>query len=242
MYGVQFGMDGLSLDGTTWYNPKTNDVVHIKSNFFEDNVMKLQTTSGRMMTLGQLEQYVQWTGQGEPPTTKNESESKQNDLPPEVASLLAPTDKIGDNSEEYPNGDILPEDLELISGGEKRSAQGHYLQPTAMINPHNIRLTKTSNYDIIDRALNKTKDPDWNLVMKWPKFPQKELDMLTTVMDIPLNEVTDYYIDKIQSELDALMLNIKDQLCDYIDNKLNPKSDPEIPKKVIKKKNVKATT
>lgn len=230
MYGVQFGMDGPSLDGTTWYNPKTNDVIKIRSNYFEDSIMKIQTSDGRSMTLDYLRDYVQWKGNGEPPKTPIQ-ESKE-ELPPEVASLL-------DNSNDNDGVDgILPEDLDLIQPKTLGNTN------SKRINLNNINITNqtvnnnTTNYNIIDRALNKTSKPDWNLVMKWNKFPQKELDMLVSIMDIPIDEISDYYMNKIQRNFDAFVKDIKDQLGSYIKTKLYPEEESKTPpKKSIKKKN-----
>lgn len=225
MSGAVFGMDGLSLDNTTWYNPKTGDVIKIRSNYFEDDHMVLQTMEGRMIRLESLQDYIQWQGPGQPPTKPMEdvpSTQPSGDLPPEVANL------IGDATDAVDDG-ILPEDLELIRGNQpqqKRLKQDGF-QPLNFT----PQSKTTANYDIIKRALGKTKDPDWVLTMKWPKFPEKELDMLMTVMDIPMDEISEYYIGNIRNEFDEFISNLKSQLGDYITKKLNHEDATKEPKK-----------
>lgn len=243
MYGVQFGMDGPSLDGTTWYNPKTNDVIRIKSNYFEDSVMKVQTSDGRNLTLDRLKDYVQWKGSGEPPKTP--VKENKEELPPEVAAMLV--DNNTNNDVANTMDDILPEDAALIqpkrvsinsSNSDYHPFSNHY---SSLNTPQN-----TDNYNIIDRALNRASKPDWNLVMKWSNFPQKELDMLLSVMDIPVEEISDYYMNKIKQDFNDFIKDIKSQLSSYIKSKINPADTPKVPvkdheakpsKKITKKKN-----
>lgn len=210
MQGINFGMDGLSLDGTTWYNPDTGDSFKVRSNFFEDNNMILQTTDGRRISLDKMDGYVQWQGSGQPPKGPLESPKQvKQDIPTEILAELASSD----NPE-----DILPEDLALISGASPVSPRK---QPESV-----ARSTQNPNHDIIDRALKKTKTPDWSVVMKWPKFPENEITLLHTVMDIPMDEIADYYMGCIQDEFNEFMNNIRSQITDYIQSKLRKDEPP----------------
>ena len=62
----QFGIDGPVLDDTIWYNAKTGDSFKVRSNYFEDNNMVVQTYDGRRFNLNQLTDYLQWTGKDLP--------------------------------------------------------------------------------------------------------------------------------------------------------------------------------
>ena len=224
MYGVQFGMDGLSLDGTTWYNPKTNDVIKIKSNYFEDNVMMIQTGDGRRLSLDKLSDYVQWKGKGEPPRSQPVHEST-TELPPEVTSILD-------------NNDMLPEDVELAYGKGVETPR-----PPLKLPDRHSYTQNGSNYSIIDRALTKASKPDCTLGLKWNKFPCKEIDMLLTVMDISKDEIADYYMNNIREEFNTFIQDLKRQFIEYINSKLgvSPQEKTDTPprsKKQQKKKNV----
>lgn len=201
MQEINFGMDGLSLDGTVWYNAKTGDSFKVRSNFFEDNNMILQTTDGRRININNMDGYVQWQESGQPPKGPLEStKPTKQSIPAEVLSEL----DNGDN----PTG-ILAEDLALIQGA---AVQRQFVPPTYA--------TKSSNHDIIDRALKKAKTPDWSVVMKWNKFPEQELTLLCSVMDISVEEIAEYYMDHLRDEFDEFMNNIRDQISDYIQSKL----------------------
>ena len=103
MNNVNFGMDGLSLDNTTWYNPKTSDSFKVRSNFFENNEMILQAYDGRSFNLKNMNDYVQYTGKTPPPKLEPKSEP----IPDEVLNLI---------NNEQPDQDnyMLPEDEVLI--------------------------------------------------------------------------------------------------------------------------------
>ena len=217
MYGVQFGMDGLSLDGTTWYNPKNNSVVKIKSNYFEDNTMKLQCDNGRIMTLEQLSDYVQWTGKGEPPKTPiQHTPTRSNELPPEVSAMLS-------TSPDSVSSDILPEDLDIIQGKNKRINIDNNPLLQAMNGIQTVSaavVTTSANYNIIDRALNKTTSPSWDLSMNWNNFPKKEIELLSSVMDIPIDEIVDYYFDKMKKDFNKSFDKAKIQLQNHMEKML----------------------
>lgn len=209
-------MDGLSLDGTYWHNPKTGDSFMIKNNYFEDNRMIVVTSDGRRFDLDKMNDYVQ-TKSLVPKSTPQPQESQKNiltELPPEVANIIDTTDPGVDDMENY----MDPEDLAMIQG----------LGAPAPLDSPNMRRIQipvkqspaSQNADIIERALNKSKKPDWVLTMKWPKFPQKELDMLLTVMDVPIEDIEEYYLSHIKEEFDSFIGNLKKQLGDYIEKKL----------------------
>lgn len=204
MNEINFGMDGFSLDNTTWYNPKNNDVVKIRSNYFEDNNMVIQTYDGRVMNLNQLSNYVQWTGKGEPPKTPQQ-EKPIDTVPPEIAAMVE-----NNNEDSY----LDPEDMAMISGIPMTSH-------SEIVKPQYTKPSKSPNYDIIDRALNKTKQPKIELDVKWNKFPSREIEMLIDIMDIPKQEISDYYINNIKDDMNSFIDNIKNQLTKYIEEKLS---------------------
>lgn len=208
MNNVYFGMDGMSLDGTYWHNPKTGDSFMIRSNYFEDNRMIITTSDGRSFDMDKMKDYVQ-TKNLVPKTTPAPSIS---DLPQEVIDIM-------DTGETTAESYIDPEDLAMI--------QGYSETPNPSVNTSKKVALRNPNEEIIERALSKTKKPEWKLSISWPDFPQKELDMLITVMDVPMSDIEDYYLRHIQADFnsESFMDNIKSQLGDYID--IVEKSDEE---------------
>jgi len=217
----QFGIDGPVLDDTVWYNAKTGDSFKVRSNYFEDNNMIVQTYDGRRLNLNQLTEYVQWTGKDLPPKKPISQPSKTEELPPEIAA------EIGEAPEE---GLIDPEDLAMINGA----------QPTVPKESRQLHLPvskpQTSNRAFIEKALSKAKFPNWSIVMKWPNFPQDEISLLVRAMDIPIDEIADYYLDNITQEFDSFIDNIKKQLSHYLIEKLIPKDEPDAKTKSTTKK------
>ena len=191
MNGINFGMDGLVLDNTTWYNAKTGDTFKVKSNYFENNRMVIQAYDGRTFDLDHLNDYVQWTGKDAPPKPQPKQQKHNDDIPQNIKDMIAGSDD-----------DILPEDLDI-------------LYPTA--NTHKPQTKQESpNQLIIDRALSKVTKPTIKTEITWKKFPQREIDMLVNVMDIPMSEIVDYYINSLS--LDDLLESIKDQIPVYINS------------------------
>lgn len=223
--GINFNMDGLVLDNTTWYNAKTGDSFKVRSNYFEDNHMMLQTYDGRIIDMEQMTDYVQWTGSGEPPKPEpTQAPGNQNndisDLPPEVLSIL----ENGDGDDPY--GGMDPEDYAMIHGAAASGATPNLNVGRSKQDGFHPIQPKSSNYSIIERALTKVQEPEFNIVMKWPKFPQREIEMLVDVMDIPTEEISDYYLNKVTDEMDKFMNSMKSQLSDYLKDKLKKQEEP----------------
>lgn len=212
-----FGMGNLVLDNTIWWNPKTGDSFKVRSNYMEDNDMIIQAVDGRVFKMSQLaNKYLQWHGEGQPPKTPVEStnpSSNHTDLPPEIAAEIE-TD--ADNSEESL---IDPEDLAMINGAGAPAAPKVQLPKAAPNKP------VSDDVAIIERALKKAKKPSWNIVMKWPNFPQDEIKLLHAVMGIPIDDIADYYLNNIISEFDSFVGNLKSQLSDYILDKITPQDE-----------------
>lgn len=234
--GVNFGMDGLSLDNTTWYNSKTGDSFKVRSNYFEDNNMILQAYDGRQFNLNQLNDYVQI--KGEPPKGPiNPPKHVKDEIPPEVASMLASKDEP--TVEEF----MDPEDLAILNGmkatndtvPQSRALKQDGIQFPVMLSSQK----KATNYDIIDRALSKTDMPDFVINMKWKNFPQMELKMLSDIMDVPMDEITDYYLNKITNEFDDFLDNMKEQLKSYLMERMVEPTQPETVKPKPTKKSTK---
>ena len=224
----QFGIDGPVLDDTVWYNAKTGDSFKVRSNYFEDNNMIVQTYDGRRFNLNQLTEYVQWTGKDLPPKkpVTQPSVPTREELPPEIAA------EIGDAPEE--ESLIDPEDLAMINGAKPAAPK----ESRPLNQP--VSKPQTSNRAFIEKALSKAKFPNWSIVMKWPNFPQNEIALLFRSMDIPIDEIADYYLDNITQEFDSFMGNIKKQLHNYLIERLIPKDEPDektkTPKTTVKKK------
>jgi hypothetical protein len=63
-------------------------------------------------------------------------------------------------------------------------------------------------YPIIEKALSKTVLPEIDIQLKWSKYPEREIEMLTDIMDVQMSEIVDWYINKFGvNEIKKLMEN-----------------------------------
>ena len=187
--GVVFNAEGPMMSGT-WYNPSTGDSFTVHDNFFEDNQFMVATTDGRMLNYDQIQYYIQ----SDKPISPKPSLA---DVPTSITSLLE------DNSET----DILSDDQSLINGNL-------YVSPeplSAVINTNKSWINpqqSSSNYPIIEKALSKTALPNIDIQLNWDKYPSREIEMLQDIMEVPMEEIVEWYINKFGvNEIKKLMEN-----------------------------------
>jgi hypothetical protein len=184
MNNINFSIDGPVMNGT-WYNPQTNDKFTVRDTFFENNQLIIQTTDGRMMDYNMIQNYVQC----DPKDIPSSTESKQSyNIPAEVASILeTPTPQ---------DSNMIEEDMALLNNPLKfsrpdRSSLGN-LNKT---NNEGIGLSEDQR--LVERVLSRQQQPSISCNINWPKFPQKQMDVLMDMMGVDLDDVCDFYISKI---------------------------------------------
>lgn len=190
--GMMFGGEGPVMNGT-WYNPHTGDAFTVRDSFFEDNQYVVTTTDGRYFRYDQLQNYIQSDMKLEDLKQMHETKENTNEiLPLEVSNLI---DKADD---EEPIG-ILPDDLDLI---KPRSLGNLGDKPTvANYVKDNIKLPVAPvnmNSAIIEKALKNTVKPNFSINVEWSNYPSKEIEMLKDIMEIPSDEIVEWYLDNIQ--------------------------------------------
>lgn len=228
---MNFPMDGLAIDNTTWWNPNTGDSFKVKSNYFEDNIMMIQTYDNRVFPMDRMESYVMWTGKGTPPKPepKQPQAPKQVEaLPPEVANLISGG---SDDYDEY----LLDEDKELLGGGlvpptpdTKPSIGIEKVQTQTPVLTQG-QAPRSSDRDIIERALANAKTPEWNLYMKWPNFPKNEITLLHNIMGVSIDDISDYYLDDIVKDFEGFIKSIREEIGNYIRMEMMEEISEEVP-------------
>lgn len=193
--GITFTGASPVMTGT-WFNPQTGDRFTVKDTFFENNEYVVYTTDGRMLNYNQIQYYVQSEG-------KNDMDSNNNvhdDLPSEVQAILEPLN----------NGSIM-ENSDLIGGSlwenstRNAAVVDSYFIPESDFRP---QIQFSNNTHIIEKALSKTTLPEININLQWKKYPEKEIEMLKDIMDIPMQEIVDWYISKMgATEIRNLMID-----------------------------------
>ena len=199
LHDLTFNIEGPMMQGT-WINPATGDTFTVKDSFFQDNQYIVQTTDGRMIGYDRLQNYVQTDSNKEMESIKrqaqNESKNILDDVPDNILAMMDDTGK-DDTASLTPDDDfgMLPEDAALLKGTPPGSA-GTTPIPAGDLRSTSHRYAQQSpNYTIIEKALKKTQMFDINHIVSWSNFPTREIEMLTDVMDIDINEIVDYYVN-----------------------------------------------
>lgn len=193
MNGMMFGGEGPVMQGT-WYNPNTGDAFTVRDSFFEDNQYVVTTTDGRYLNYNQIQNYVQ----SDMPLEQLKKQVKpqktaQNEIPAELKDLIETEDSV--------ESMMSPEDAALINGG--RSLGNLNNRHIAPASEHQIKLPVTQdvpsniNYSIIEKALKNASKPEIKVDIFWDVYPEKQIDMLTDVMEIPIDEIVTWYLDNI---------------------------------------------
>ena len=201
-------MDNLTISGT-WVNPKTGHRFEVRDCYWEDGIYKVQTKAGQVLDFAALENYVQENLQpGEKPmeiSSNNSNNGLGGNIPSEVLSELLPDDNSNNNENEL--NSISPDEVSLIYGND--------LPPTGLLgnnNNNNLNeIQKSTNYDIIDKALSKhlnslkfellIKDTRKVNSKKGAKFEDAISMLLHHFDDIKKEEVIDYIVDNSLSKI-----------------------------------------
>lgn len=214
--GMMFGGEGPIMQGT-WYNPNTGDAFTVRDSFFEDNQYVVTTTDGRYLNYDQIQDYVQSDMKLE--ELKKMKVEKKNtvkeELPAEVADLIA-----GNGGDPYASM-MTPEDMMI--GNNKPNLGNLYrddlpVQKTPVgnvyVDTHNTGKGQSMNEAIIEKALKNTEKPEFNVNVIWDNFPLKQIEMLKDIMEIPEDEIIDWYLDNIEMRevVDALKTAIRSKI------------------------------
>lgn len=211
MNGMNFGMEGPQVTGW-WYNPTTGDKFNAVDNYFEDNNLLIKTADGRLLNYNQIQNYVHVEDPksipDKPITTKSK---KQNDeIPAEVLAEI-------DNGEEDGGGLLIPEDN--IFGRpikQNPSAElGNIYSGSEQVQP------AIQDFAIIDRALSGKEIPNPVAQISWDEFPKREIEMLVDVMNIPEDEIVEYYINRVS--IDVVKEMVAKSVREYIELSLGDK-------------------
>lgn len=210
MQGMMFGGEGPVMKGT-WYNPANGDVFTVRDSFFEDNNYIVATTDGRYLRYEQLQNYTQ----SDMPANElkavlaQNSKKHEEEIPSEIKNLLEDSD---DPYSEYmiPDDMVQPRSLGNISDTRHIApAVAHQSAPLGNINtPVNM------NTAIIEKALKNAPKPEFVVNVYWESYPSKQIEMLKDVMEIPQEEILDWYLANIDMKdvIDAIKVGISNRI------------------------------
>ena len=210
--GMNFGMDGPQVTGW-WYNPKTGDKFNAVDNYFEDNNLLIKTVDGKILNYNQIQNYVHVEDPKMIPDKPVLQKTKKQDdeIPAEVLAEI---------ETEEENDILIPDDD--IYGGVKQTNK-----PTqATTHQEQLKQTPISqNLAIIKRALDGKNSPGLVGNICWDGFPKREIEMLVDVMQIPENEIIEYYINNIS--INYIKDVISQSIRDYVNKQLHNEKEQE---------------
>lgn len=203
MPGISFNMDGPVMTGT-WYNPKNGDSFTVRDTYFEDNNYMVMTTDGRRLDYNFIQNYIK----SDTPLPKMEQPKQSPKI--EVGDINTVNEGIITSNDEL----ILSDDLLLLQN--KTIPQNEFDSvhiSSQRVVKDIVKEKRSDNYYIIEKAFSKVKPPKFDIVVKWSDFPTKEIDMLTNIMDVSIDEIKDYifetcindsYKEKMKEKLNIL--------------------------------------
>lgn len=217
MQGMMFGGEGPVMKGT-WYNPSTGDVFTVRDSFFEDNNYVVATTDGRYLRYEQIQHYMQSDmPEKELKAMIQHKDDKQvkEEIPAEIQNILE------DPNDPYSMYDVADDDIYTNTLDKPiGKSLGNINQPRPqVVTPTNM------NVAIIEKALKNADKPEFSVNVFWEKYPFKQIEMLKDVMEIPEEEIINWYLDNIEitDVIDAIKEGIKEKILYEVGKDLNDK-------------------
>lgn len=198
--GIMFNSETPMMEGK-WYNPHTGDSFVVRNTFFEDNQLVVQTMDGRILEYNQLQHYVQSNGGDPTPTTQVNKQVSNNQLPPEISSLIE-------------EGDLLAEDAALIAGYSQGPDWQEPIKLSGNICKTVTGPVESTNNIIISKALSKLELPKLDANLDKNTIPENAIRMLHDIMDIPTEDIVEWYINHM--DINKIYEAIRDQLKSHI--------------------------
>ena len=203
--------NGIFLDNNvpmlegTWYNPQTGDHFTVRDCFIEDNGIKVMTTDGRMLDYNIIQRYIKSDKpipKMEPPKPPKKTTAPKKDLTEGLTQSPVP---------ESIDSFLTPEDAALLGTPLDVPTDDLLSKP---LNTNNISVqpkVELKNADIIAKGLKKAEVPKIDVRLSWKNYPSKELDALTTIMDVPEEDIVEWMVSEY-FKFDDLKLAIKEFL------------------------------
>ncbi len=216
-----------------WFNPHTGDSFEVRDTYIEDNNIVIMTMDGRRISLSMLGEYIQ----GEAP------QGKIPDYQPAQINKKALVDSLGLDTDDPLNQEL--------NGNVKISSENTFYTnnntPTVattgvidaplpdVISIPTVQLVEESEDEkMVKRVLKKAVAPDIDCKIRWNKFPTRQMEMLLDFMDVPLDDICEYFMKQL--DIDVVRKELKEQIAAFIESKMNSEDEkPELPQKPASK-------
>lgn len=179
-------MTGVNLEGW-WYDHRKKKNIRVVDQFFEDNNLFVKTADGAVLPYSSIMNCVKT----DKPVKIEETKPKQSNrpIPKEILDEIE-TDDV-----------MLDDDALLIAG---LTTSNNTPEPKNLYHSG----TNYSNSNILDKAFSKIPAPISEYEIVWEGYSEI-VKMLTEVMDITEDEITDYVTNKYFSDS---KFNFKDKI------------------------------
>lgn len=172
------------LTGTKWWSRDGKEHFVVRDIIMDPaQGIIIQTMDGRMLSPDYLDRFIQ-----------SETPINVPKAPPKVPKInlhnLDPDTPITEVSDNY---DMTIQGLEVADSG---------IYPEEYVEDRQINVsapkqeTKSTNYDIIDKAFSKIEKPSVTFNIQFKEFPNRELELLQDIMNIPGSEIAKYCCDR----------------------------------------------
>lgn len=226
-----------SVQGTTWYHRTNGDKITVREVIFD--------MDGSM-------QYIIDTGNGGRKTIDASvlNDYIQSDKPLNLSKHMPPTQKIRFDDLEEKNSDdsyqanfsgtaqkIMLDGLEgtdfpytNFRDTAATRFEGMGVEPKMPLPDFKIDVPATvpaSNRSIIERALKKTAIPTVENKYIWVNYPQKEIEMLIDILDVPQDDIIEYLTS--DEFIDKCIGDIRKELKEFIKCKIRVEATKNVP-------------
>lgn len=231
-----------SVQGTTWYHRTNGDKITVREVIFDmDGSMQyiIDTGNGGRKTIDAsvLNDYIQSDKplnlpKRMPPTQKInigdlEEKPKDGDYHANYQANFTSSssqkimlDGLEDNDFEYTNfRETTPTRFEGMGIDQPK-------MPLPQLKLDMLTPAPSSNWSIIERALKKTEMPTIENKYVWENYPQKEIEMLIDILDVPQEDIIEYLTS--DSFIDKCIGDIRENLKDFIKCKVSSNCQPDI--------------
>jgi len=178
-----------------WVNTKTGEHVTVRDSFMDGDDMVICLTNGRQLSLDQFQDYVQQSDSDNDNGINSgmhitQSNVKKNNVNEDLIFAGMDENKSSNLNNPKPDNDLLnelskfdvidtPVDKHIAS--EKPETASH--KPSIDLSP-------------IDKILEQTETPEFDVTLEWPEFPKDEFRMCKKYFNVTDDDIIEAIVNR----------------------------------------------
>ena len=194
------GGGGPMITGT-WINTKTGEEVTVRDSFMDGEDMVIMLTNGRQMTLSDFQDFVQqseeeYDERGNMISATNGGGIQTQNIPKphhkpanvDAATVFAGMDEKSDNT-------APQSDLDEVMANVQANAQ-----EAPLVNDETPKKAADAGPEVSEglkaamKVIHRASSPKFKVVIEWPDFPEKELNMCKDYFDTTNDDIANAII------------------------------------------------